>query len=148
MTRSVSPASGGTLLPTALVDFMKRRALEVTGTLLLFSGICLLLALLSYNPSDPSLNSASGHHPANLLGFPGAFTADILLQMIGVVAALPAFTFWTWGIRLMRKDIPSRPGLRVLSLVLSIILACGAIAALAVPGTGLWPPGWAVLPVI
>jgi len=137
MTRSVSPASGGALLPTALVDFMKRRVLEAAGGLLLFLGICLLLALLSFNPGDPSLNSASGHHPANLLGIPGAIAADIMLQTIGVVAVLPAFTFWTWGVRLMRKDIPSRPALRVLALVLAMILACGAVAALAVPGN--WP---------
>lgn len=137
MSRSVSPASGGTLLPVALVDFMKRRALEVSGATLLIVGICLLLALLSYNASDPSLNSASGHHPVNLLGIPGAMAADILLQTMGVVAALPALTFWTWGVRLMRKDIPSRPALRVLSLVLAMILACGAVASLAVPGN--WP---------
>ncbi|MEQ8667306.1 MAG: DNA translocase FtsK 4TM domain-containing protein [Rhodospirillales bacterium] len=137
MARTASPASGDALLPAALVAFMKRRAFEAAGGLLIAAGAGLMALLLTYSPSDPSLNSASGHAPANLLGTPGALLADIFLQTIGVVAALPALTFWTWGVRLLRKESIASPALRVMALLIAMALACGALAALAVPGN--WP---------
>ena len=137
MARTASPASGDALLPAALVAFMKRRAFEAAGGILIVAGACLMALLLTYSPGDPSLNSASGQTPANLLGRPGATLADLLLQTIGVVAVLPALTFWTWGLRLVRKDAIERPALRVLTLLVAMVLACGALAALAVPGN--WP---------
>lgn len=137
MARTASPASGDALLPAALVAFIKRRALEAFGVVLLAAGAALLALLLSYSPGDPSLNIASGYAPKNLLGAPGAVVADLLLQTIGVVAVFPALTFWTWGVRLVRKDAVTRPGLRVLALIIAMAMSCGALAALAVPGN--WP---------
>ena len=134
MARTASPTSGGALLPPPLVIFIKRRAFEIAGLVLIAGGVGLLVLLLSYDPADPSFNSASGQGVANLLGAPGAFVADLLLQTIGVVAALPAFTFWTWGVRLLRKDVVTRPVMRVLALLMAMVCACAAVASLAVPG--------------
>ena len=56
----------------------------------LFGGIAIsllalfaLLALVSYRPSDPSLNTAAGGPVGNWMGSPGAWTADMLLSVMG-----------------------------------------------------------------
>ncbi|HVI10450.1 MAG TPA: DNA translocase FtsK [Candidatus Binatia bacterium] len=73
-----------------------RRLNELVGFLLCVSALLLFLAVASYSPLDPSLNSASvltGTHAArNWIGVVGAFVADIALQFFGLTAfLLPVF---------------------------------------------------------
>ena len=73
-----------------------RRLNELVGFLLCVSALLLFLALASYSPLDPSLNSASvlnGSHAArNWIGVVGALVSDVLLQCFGLGAfLLPIF---------------------------------------------------------
>ena len=73
-----------------------RRLNELVGFLLCVFALLLFLALASYSPLDPSLNSASvltGAHAArNWIGVVGALVADLMLQFFGVGAfLLPVF---------------------------------------------------------
>ncbi len=73
-----------------------RRLNELLGFLLCVSALLLFLALASYSPLDPSLNSASvltGSRVArNWIGIVGAYGADLILQFFGVGAfLLPVF---------------------------------------------------------
>src|ERR1700678_955880 len=75
-----------------------RRLNELIGFLLCISALLLFLALASYSPLDPSLNSASvltGSHAArNWIGVVGALISDITLQFFGIGAfLLPVFLF-------------------------------------------------------
>jgi DNA segregation ATPase FtsK/SpoIIIE, S-DNA-T family len=69
-----------------------RRLNELVGFLLCVSALLLFLALASYSPLDPSLNSASvltGARAArNWVGIVGAFVSDLLLQGFGIGAFL------------------------------------------------------------
>src|ERR1700761_1579141 len=53
------------------------------GLLLFLGSAAALVALLSYDSSDPSWNNATGNSTANLLGGPGALAADMLLEGFG-----------------------------------------------------------------
>ncbi|MFX5680442.1 DNA translocase FtsK 4TM domain-containing protein, partial [Acinetobacter baumannii] len=64
------------LLPEAAQAFLRRRSVETIGLALILVAAMLAAALASYNPADPSLNRAAAMAPRNLLGLPGAFTAD------------------------------------------------------------------------
>jgi S-DNA-T family DNA segregation ATPase FtsK/SpoIIIE len=73
-----------------------KRLNELIGFLLGVSALLLFLALASYSPLDPSLNSASiltGSHAArNWIGVVGALISDVLLQFFGIGAfLLPVF---------------------------------------------------------
>jgi DNA segregation ATPase FtsK/SpoIIIE, S-DNA-T family len=73
-----------------------RRLNELIGFLLCVSALLLFLALASYSPLDPSLNSASvltGTHVArNWIGVVGALISDLALQFFGLGAfLLPVF---------------------------------------------------------
>jgi DNA segregation ATPase FtsK/SpoIIIE, S-DNA-T family len=73
-----------------------KRLNELIGFLLCVSALLLFLAIASYSPLDPSLNSASiltGSHAArNWIGVVGASISDVLLQFFGIGAfLLPVF---------------------------------------------------------
>jgi S-DNA-T family DNA segregation ATPase FtsK/SpoIIIE len=77
------------------------------GLALVLVSLLLLLALTTYQPADPSLNTAAGSaEPHNWIGLFGAWLSDLLLQSLGFTAFfLPLWLGglgWTW----MR----SRPG--------------------------------------
>ena len=63
-------------LPDPVRLFLRRRAFELAGGVLIAAAAALALALTSYNSLDVSLNNASGQAPANLLGPAGATIAE------------------------------------------------------------------------
>jgi S-DNA-T family DNA segregation ATPase FtsK/SpoIIIE len=90
-------------LASIFVPTGNRRLNELVGFLLCVSALLLFLALASYSPLDPSLNSASvltGNHAArNWIGVVGALISDLTLQFFGIGAfLLPTFPFM-FGIR-------------------------------------------------
>jgi S-DNA-T family DNA segregation ATPase FtsK/SpoIIIE len=83
-------------LASIFVPTGNRRLNELIGFLLCVSALLLFLALASYSPLDPSLNSASmltGTHVArNWIGVVGALISDLALQSFGIGAfLLPVF---------------------------------------------------------
>jgi len=73
-----------------------RRLNELAGFVLCVSALLLFLALASYSPLDPSLNSASiltkSHAARNWIGILGAYLSDLILQFWGVGSfLLPIF---------------------------------------------------------
>ncbi len=83
-------------LASIFVPTGNRRLNELIGFLLCVSALLLFLALASYSPLDPSLNSASvltGTHVArNWIGVVGALISDLALQFFGIGAfLLPVF---------------------------------------------------------
>src|SRR2546430_16696270 len=78
-----------------------RRLNELTGLLFCVSALLLFLALASYSPLDPSLNSASvltgSSATRNWIGVVGALVSDLMLQFFGVGAFLiPVFAAGLW----------------------------------------------------
>ncbi|ALR19524.1 FtsK/SpoIIIE family DNA translocase [Sphingobium baderi] len=72
---------------------MLKRSLIRSGALigsitLVLATLFLALALLSYTPSDPSMNTVAGDHVKNVMQVPGAWVADFLLWLLGVPVAL------------------------------------------------------------
>jgi DNA segregation ATPase FtsK/SpoIIIE, S-DNA-T family len=99
---------------------------EVVGFLLLLAGLALLLSLVSYHAQDPSLNTASNARPLNLVGYPGAYLADIFYQCFGATAYLfPLLIFalsWKW----IHSDAFEAGGVKVVGAVL-LTLATSAV---------------------
>jgi len=125
------------ILPAGAADYLRHRLSELGGLVLFAIGLVLFLALVSFDPSDPSFNQATGLAPVNLLGRTGAFTSDILLHGFGWAALVPVMGMFGWGWRLLGKRSLRRLGLQALSLVLALGLL--AVAAAAVPPPPDWP---------
>jgi DNA segregation ATPase FtsK/SpoIIIE, S-DNA-T family len=67
----------------------KHKTREMSGVLFVGLSLALFLALFSHQPFDPSLNVATGQSGSrNLIGPIGAWTSDLLLQVLGLTAFL------------------------------------------------------------
>jgi S-DNA-T family DNA segregation ATPase FtsK/SpoIIIE len=114
-------------LTTIFVPTGSRRLNELIGFLMCVSALLLLLALISYSPLDPSWNSASaltGSHAArNWIGIVGAYTADAMLQFLGVGAFLliifPAMLGARW-FRSMKVQSPLAKSLGAIWLLMFV----------------------------
>jgi S-DNA-T family DNA segregation ATPase FtsK/SpoIIIE len=133
----MSTVNKDTFLPDGASEFLRRRAAELGGFALLLFSALFVAALLSYDAGDPSFNHATGKAPANWLGVPGAYLADMSLQTAGVAAALivPLLVAWSW--RLISHRGFSRSWLRFGAAPVAFVLAA-AFAAL-IPNPAAWP---------
>ena len=92
---------------SAQSERLRRHARESIGLLLLALGILLSLALLSYHPTDPSLNTQSADPVLNWIGPFGATLADYLFQLLGVTSFVTAGVSLVFGGRLLvRRKSP------------------------------------------
>ena len=106
------------------------------GLVLLLVSLLILLALATWRPADPSLNTATGLPAHNWIGLFGAWLSDLLLQSLGITAFfLPLWLAgigWTW--------MHSRPGgsavLRWIGALLALVFLPAAFALL--PWQWLW----------
>jgi S-DNA-T family DNA segregation ATPase FtsK/SpoIIIE len=117
-----------------------RRLNELVGFLLCVSALLLFLALASYSPLDPSLNSASvltGSRAArNWIGVVGALISDLALQGFGIGAfLLPVFSAML-GVRWFRSRKVGSPIAKVLGGVWLLIFVPALLALL--PGHLRW----------
>ena len=132
---------------------LKRRLFESLGFALLLASFLLILALLTYDPRDPSLNTAIDAAPHNFLGQNGAVLADLLRQSFGLAAFLIPIVLLGWSLRLLLN----RPlvSIWLSCALLPLVLALGALA-LSVLDTGLpasemrsgGAVGWALLRLV
>lgn len=90
------------------------RLKEFAGIVCLAFCASVLFALASFDPLDPSWNTATGRHPAsNKIGVIGAYAADLLFQSFGLAAWLaPALLLWI-GLAWLRRRPLSSPVVRL-----------------------------------
>jgi S-DNA-T family DNA segregation ATPase FtsK/SpoIIIE len=121
---------------------IRTRLAQLGGLALALCAMLLLAALASYNPHDPSLNTATSQPARNLAGVPGAMVADLLLQGIGAAAALPGLAMLAWAFRTV-TGMPLRLGLRLACTLLALPVVAAVLAAVAeapgLPMAAAWP---------
>ena len=117
-----------------------RRLNELVGFLLCVSALLLFLALASYSPLDPSLNSASiltGSHAArNWIGIFGAYLSDLVLQFWGVGSFLLPVFLGTLGVRWFRSRAVQTPIAKTLGAIWLLMFVPALLAIL--PGHLRW----------
>jgi S-DNA-T family DNA segregation ATPase FtsK/SpoIIIE len=111
------------------------------GVLQALLATLLLVALISWNPADPSLNAASGAAPTNWLGLNGALFADLFMQSFGLVAWPCALLLIAFGLATaigdaIQQRLKPTP-LKALSATCGVLALSAALSALAAPAA--WP---------
>ena len=120
---------------------IRQRVGQLCAVAVAVVALVLLLALGTYNPLDPSLNTATSRVPTNLMGAPGAITADMLLQGFGAASGLVVVALLAWAWR-MAGARPVRLAVRMLFLVLALpVVAMTVAAAQGMMGPMAWPAG-------
>src|ERR1700735_1394257 len=112
--------------PQAVKGLMSQRSAEFGGLLLGLLGLAILVALATYDPRDPSLNTATTRHVSNLAGPAGGMLADLLLQGVGVVGGRPGIAMLTWCWRIASHRGLGSLGGRVAALLAAMPLLAAA----------------------
>ncbi len=120
-------------LPSSVTGYFSRRAIDALALSCVTAATLMAAAVLSFHPADPSLNQAIAGPVANLLGRPGAVTADLLLQFFGLAAALPIFVLLAWGIRILLGHTLSHVHRRVFLLILGMIALTAGLSVFSLP---------------
>ena len=128
-------AASTAFLPPGTSAFLQRRLSELAAFVLALAGLALALALASYHPGDPSLNTAIGGGARNLMGLPGAGIADLLMQSLGVASWLLPIVLAGWAWRLGSHRGLRRAWLRVTALPVALLFAAVALASVAPPSS-------------
>jgi len=114
---------------------------RLRGGVLAVSGVCLAVALATYNAADPSLNAVSGALPANALGAPGAALADLGIQSLGVAAGGAALLMVLFGLDRVITPAPDQTRaqvrLRAVAGVVGLIALAGVLSLPPIPAG--WP---------
>ncbi|WP_227909477.1 DNA translocase FtsK [Escherichia coli] len=109
-----------------------RRLLEALLILIVLFAVWLMAALLSFNPSDPSWSQTAWHEPIhNLGGMPGAWLADTLFFIFGVMAyTIPVIIvggcWFAWRHQSSDEYIDYfAVSLRIIGVLALILTSCG-----------------------
>ncbi|MBM3760026.1 MAG: DNA translocase FtsK [Acidobacteria bacterium] len=102
-----------------------QRLNEVLSFLFLFSGLSIMLSLISYSAIDPSWNTATSVvRPSNLMGRFGSHLSDVCFQLFGlssfVIPALILLLAWKW----MQSKPIEAAGIKIGGALLFVLGAC------------------------
>src|SRR5436853_494769 len=124
-------------LPVSIRDALARRLRELAGLCLIaLSGVA-AAALMTWSVQDPSLSHATSRPIRNVLGYPGAIGADLLMQILGLGAILLILPVAVWGWRMLTHRSFDREALRLACWILCTVVAAGFASCW--PHGGSWP---------
>ncbi len=119
------------LLPTGWREGIQRAGRVLAGMLVIATAGAAGAALLSYSPSDPGFNQATTAAARNWLGLPGAWVASLLLETLGLAAAILPLILLGWGLVIItgarRKMVLGRLALVPVAISL-VALGCAFLA--------------------
>src|SRR5438874_11594438 len=128
-------------LPSFIREPLARRFRELAGlSLIALSGL-VAAALMTWSVQDPSLSHATSRPIRNVLGYPGAIGADLLMQILGLGAIMLILPVAVWGWRMLTHRSFDREALRLGCWILSTVIAAGFASCWPHGGTWALPTG-------
>jgi DNA segregation ATPase FtsK/SpoIIIE, S-DNA-T family len=124
-------------LPAAMREALLRRLRELLGLgLIALTGVA-AAALMTWSVQDPSLSHATSRAIRNIVGYPGAIGADLLMQILGLGAIMLILPIAVWGWRMLTHRTFDREALRLACWILCTVIAAGFASCW--PHGGAWP---------
>src|SRR5271165_6130829 len=124
-------------LPTSIRDALVRRLRELTGLgLIALAGVA-AAALMTWSVQDPSLSHATARAIHNIVGYPGAIGADLLMQILGLGAIMLILPVAVRGWRMLTHRNFDRQALRIACWILCMVISAGFASCW--PRSGGWP---------
>ena len=124
-------------LPASIREALGRRLRELTGLGLIALSSVAAAALMTWSVQDPSLSHATSRTIRNVLGYPGAIGADLLMQILGLGAIMLILPVAVWGWRMLTHRTFDREALRLGCWILCTVIAAGFASCW--PHGGAWP---------
>src|SRR6185295_11353456 len=124
-------------LPASIRDALVRRLRELMGLGLIMLAGLVAAALMTWSVQDPSLSHATSRAIRNVLGYPGAIGADLLMQILGLGAIMLVLPVAVWGWRMLTHRPFDREALRLGCWILCTVIAAGFASCW--PHNTAWP---------
>ena len=112
-------------LPASIREALARRVRELTGLGLIALCGVVAAALMTWSVQDPSLSHATSRPIRNIVGYPGAIGADLLMQILGLGAIMLILPVAVWGWRMLTHRTFDREALRIACWILCTVLSAG-----------------------
>src|ERR1700684_1937499 len=124
-------------LPTTMREALARRLRELAGLgLIALSGVA-AAALMTWSVQDPSLSHATARAIHNVVGYPGAIGADLLMQILGLGGIMLILPVAVWGWGMLTHRTFDGEALRLTCWILCTVIAAGFASCW--PHGGAWP---------
>src|ERR1700755_3236819 len=124
-------------LPASIREALARRLRELAGlSLIAMSGVA-AGALLTWAGEDPSFSHATARAIRNIVGYPGAIGADLLMQILGLGAIMLILPVAVWGWRMLTPRTFDREAIRIACWILCTVISAGFVSCW--PHGGAWP---------
>ena len=124
-------------LPATIREVLARRLRELAGLGLLSMSGVVAAALMTWSVQDPSLSHATSRAIRNIMGYPGAIGADLLMQILGLGAIMLILPVAIWGWRMLTHRTFDREALRLACWILCTVISAGFASCW--PHGGAWP---------
>jgi S-DNA-T family DNA segregation ATPase FtsK/SpoIIIE len=124
-------------LPVSMREALARRLRELAGlSLITLAGVA-AAALMTWSVQDPSLSHATSRAIRNIVGYPGAIGADLLMQILGLGAVMLILPVAVWGWRMLTHRSFDREAIRIACWILCTVTAAGFASCWSHGGA--WP---------
>jgi DNA segregation ATPase FtsK/SpoIIIE, S-DNA-T family len=124
-------------LPASIREALARRFRELGGLGLIALAVVAAAALMTWSVQDPSLSHATSRAIRNIAGYPGAISADLLMQILGLGAIMLILPVAAWGWRMLTHRTFDREALRFGCWILCTVMSAGFASCW--PHGGAWP---------
>ena len=99
----------------------------LTGSALIVFCICLMLAMIGYNPADESFNVSNSDRINNFMGRFGSYSADFIVNSFGLAIFIFLIPVVVWGYLLIKHQKILEFRIRILAVFIGIIPLAGAL---------------------
>ncbi|HEU0095018.1 MAG TPA: DNA translocase FtsK 4TM domain-containing protein, partial [Rhizomicrobium sp.] len=134
------PRAKGGAMQDAMADarramnrLIRMLVMRGAGLALVLAAAAALIALVSYNADDASLNNANVRDVSNWLGPLGAVASDMLLQVFGLAAVTFLAPLFVWGARALRGKSLKYAMWRLVAWPLGTLLTAAGLGLLPAP---------------
>ena len=124
-------------LPVSVREALARRLRELAGLGLIALAGVVAAALMTWSVQDPSLSHATSRAVRNVVGYPGAIGADLLMQIVGLGAVMLILPVAVWGWRMLTHRGFDREALRIACWILCMVTSAGFASCWSHGGA--WP---------
>src|SRR5215212_6099516 len=124
-------------LPSFIREPLARRFRELAGLSLIALSAVVAAALMTWSVQDPSLSHATSRAIRNVVGYPGAIGADLLMQILGLGSIMLILPVAVWGWRMLTHRGFDRQAVRIACWILCTVISAGFASCW--PHGGAWP---------
>lgn len=127
------------LFPETAQYFIARRIVDTIMLTCLLSGLFLITSILTYNLTDPSMNTSITDMGTvqNWMGIKGAYVSDLFIQTLGPGSLIIGLTLVAWGYRIKKRQSLSPLWVRIIATIGAALTV--AITLARIPATD-WLP--------